>query len=1191
MQEIINRIREGNFDYENGTLDFSCSKIELTLPKESIYEGSFHIISVPGKFTCGYVVSSDMRMECLTEEFSGSNAEIAYRFNGAHSEEGDVIKGSFYVCSSQGEYYLPYVISIEHTAMDSSAGNIKNLFHFTNLAKSSWGEAVELFYSDEFINIFAGSDEQYLDSYRALSANEGNEQNVEEFLIHIKKKQRVEYFTTKNRIEITRLTKDSSDSVTETEIEINKNGWGYIALNIECEGDFVFTEKEFISGDDFLGSVYRLPVFVDTGMCHMGTNRAKVYLFNSYISIEVDIEVQIGRGNPAVQAVLMRKKIIAQLMRSYQNFRLKKVSTSIWLKDTGRLVERLAAMNEDDIEARLFQAQVLITEERYNEAGWILDHVADLIDNSDEEVDAMLAYHWYLITLIHPESEYVKEATQHIEQLYRRNRGDWRIAWLLLYLSDEYVEKPASKWAFLDRLFSEGCTSPVIYMEALALINNNPPLVRKLDSFELQVINYGVKNNAVSAEMTEQLLYLCGKRKEYSPVLLRVLKALYEKNKDIRILQEICTLLIKGGRVGREMSVWYKAGIMAQLRITNIYEYYMMSIDMNTLQEIPDMVLMYFSYQNNLDWERSAYLYHYIMKNKDRLPDMYAAYRGRIESFVIDQIQKERINRHLAAVYSEVLSDGMINTQTADTLSRLMFANWIDIEDERIRKIYLYHPDSLLPLEYSVNEGGNWISIYGNDFTVALEDAYGNRFIDSVDYTLEKLMLPGKFVTRLGAFAEDNVNFNLYMLGDAGSLENLEAAEAERCLDLILSNRISVRLKKLLSLRLLEYYYDNDDLRAIDICLDSMDESIMTAYDRGIVLKYIIARGRYDTAYDWIREYGPYFVEPRTLLKLLDELILHNMDVEDRVITAAASYVFSKGKYDSCVLEYLVRYYRGMTKNMRDIWKAAKSFDVDSYDLCERMLVQMIYTGAFVGEKHEIFKFYVSQGAREDVEEAFLASCSYDYFVRERVTESSVFEEIRNMYLRGEEVQKVCKLAYLKYYAENTAERSEEALQTVKALLVEMLSEKIHLGFFREYREFRELLNDMEDKTIIEYRAHPGARARIHYVVVRENGDAGEYLSEYMREVFGGVCFKEFILFFGDKLQYYIMEEKDGDEQLTESGTLQRNEFSDDTAGSRFGLINDMVISKTMQDYDTLDGLLEEYFRKEYFNGELFKLE
>ena len=31
MQEIINRILEGDFDYEGRALDFSCAKLELTL--------------------------------------------------------------------------------------------------------------------------------------------------------------------------------------------------------------------------------------------------------------------------------------------------------------------------------------------------------------------------------------------------------------------------------------------------------------------------------------------------------------------------------------------------------------------------------------------------------------------------------------------------------------------------------------------------------------------------------------------------------------------------------------------------------------------------------------------------------------------------------------------------------------------------------------------------------------------------------------------------------------------------------------------------------------------------------------------------------------------------------------------------------------------------------------------------------
>lgn len=53
MQKIINQILEGNFEYENGSLDFSCEKIELSLAKGESCEGSFRVYATPGQFATG----------------------------------------------------------------------------------------------------------------------------------------------------------------------------------------------------------------------------------------------------------------------------------------------------------------------------------------------------------------------------------------------------------------------------------------------------------------------------------------------------------------------------------------------------------------------------------------------------------------------------------------------------------------------------------------------------------------------------------------------------------------------------------------------------------------------------------------------------------------------------------------------------------------------------------------------------------------------------------------------------------------------------------------------------------------------------------------------------------------------------------------------------------------------------------
>ncbi|MCM1056633.1 MAG: DUF5717 family protein [Firmicutes bacterium] len=1193
MQKMISQIREENFDYENGSLDFSCAKIEISLNRGQVYEGSFRIYAAGGKFTDGSVLSSDLRMECLTQEFVGCDVEIQFCFHGENLEEGDVVKGNFYVISNQGEYYLPFVASVEHTLLDSSIGAVRNLFHFANLAKSNWQEAVRLFYSTGFNSIFSGGDAQFAESYRALSVYEGSEQNMEEFLIQVNKKQKVEFLVQEEELLLDTAGADGAYAVAERELTIVRNGWGYTRLYVECIGDFLFTEKEVITDDDFLGNRCMLPVFIDGNLCRQGKNYGQVLLYNCLVTLSVPVTVRIGDGSLRNPQEVARKRCTVQLMELYQAFRMKKISTGTWLKETGKLVEKLVAMDENDVSARLFQAQLLITEERYNEAGWILDHVAELLERGAGS-DTLRAYYLYLSTLIHRDKKFVDRVTTEVEHIYREDNANWRVAWLLLYLSEEYHKSVTGRWVFLEKQYTAGCSSPILYIEAVALLNSNPALLRRLGPFERQVIWYGAREELLKPEVVGQLLYLTDKVREYSDVLYRTLKKLYEKKNDVRILQQICALLIKGGKTELKYFEWYRLGVENNLRITNLYEYYMMALDLDVPggipHEIPKVVLMYFSYQNSLDHEHAACLYDYILRNSDRLKDIYETYRLRMEHFCMEQIGKAHINRQLADIYDRLLKPEMITEQTCEPLSRLLFAHLIRVEDERFRKVYVYQPGNRYPKEYSISGGKVWVSLYGGDYTIVFEDAANNRFVKNAEYTIEKLMLPGKFLKALNDFYVDNPELDLYLCTSEkeGVIKSAEsAARARRVAE---SQQVEDSVKRELMLKLLQYYYETDAVEELDGYLGKITPDMFTAEERGNVIRYIVLRGNLELARQWLNAYGPYFIDVKLLVRLIGPLMEKYSMAEDAVLTASAVYAFSRGKYNSTILKYLALYYRGMTKGLRDLWKAAQSFGLDCYHLCENILVQMLYTGSFVGEKMEIFRYYVSQGAKHEVEEAFLAQCSYDYFVKERVTEKDVFDEIERMYLRGEPVKRICKLAFLKYYAENQAELTEAGAELTGRFLEELLKQRIHLEFFREYRRNGKVIQEMADKTIIEYRAEPHTNVCIHYVLLHENGESDEYSAEYMREVYAGVFFKEFILFFGESLQYYITEERGGDEQLTESGTLQKSDIRGNEAESRYHLVNDIVISKTLEDFDTMDHLLEEYYRKEFLDGRLFEL-
>ena len=215
MRRVLNRILQGNYTSEDLSLDFSCSRIELDVPAGEEYEGSFHIYSSSDIIPEGKVVSSDLRMELISDTITGSDTEITYRLVKNYCSEGDTVKGVFSVISNMGEYYIPFSVGIVRPVPDSQVGHVKNLFHFTNLARANWAEAVSLFYSKNFPHVIADADTQTILTYNALSVQRGSEIAVEEFLIYTGKKTRVTYSCKESEIKISVPTREIGSGLKE----------------------------------------------------------------------------------------------------------------------------------------------------------------------------------------------------------------------------------------------------------------------------------------------------------------------------------------------------------------------------------------------------------------------------------------------------------------------------------------------------------------------------------------------------------------------------------------------------------------------------------------------------------------------------------------------------------------------------------------------------------------------------------------------------------------------------------------------------------------------------------------------------------------------------------------------------------------------------------------------------------------
>ncbi len=1185
MREVIEQLLQGKFLYTQRSLDFSTARVELSLePGESV-EGSFTIFGPENTPVYGKISSDELRMEVLTEKFSGSPYEVSYRFSAKGLSQGDVLKGNFRIISNQGEYVLPFVVTVRVEHIASSLGDIKNLFHFANLAKTDWDEAVDLFYHRDFINIFKGNDAQYESLYRGLCADPDNIQNVEEFLIAINKKQPMQFIMDQEEMQIdfTGLSHDHG-------IIITRNGWGYTHLKADVDGDFIILDKYEIGEDDFTGSSCRLRLRLRTDKLHEGNNFGRITFYNNFVKVVFPVTVSVELEQRRLTADYQEmKNLTVALVRVYENFSCKKITSRAWLSETGKIVAKMNAIDDKNLEVRLYTAHYYITAGRTNEGKWILDQVAKEVQEAPG--DTLYSYYLYLTTLCSREDAFINDVSERLEGIFRRNPDDWRIAWLIQYISEEYTASTPRKWMLLEEQFSFGCRSPILYLEAMNLLNDSPSILTHLDEYELYVLEYGAKRQIISLNLIDQVVYLSLRVRNFDKRLYRILKSCYEAKENDEVLEAIVSLLIKGGKTDKFAFEWYRKGVEREIRITRLYEYYMMSIytDKDGLLpcEISKMVLMYFSYQSDLEYDKNAILYRYIHEHKEDYPELYETYVPQIEKFLMAQLDKGRVTKDLGYLYKNLLTRQMVDAANASKVLSAIYTSQITVEDKRINGVCVVYDKCQGEMRYPVIDGEAFVPLYGSDYAVLLTDHDDNRYAASVPYTNTRLMLPGKLASyAIPYIQKGKENLDLFLCDLGKNAYTIDMENVGRYRDLAGSDLVRTRYRNEIRNNLIHFYYDNDFTRQLTEYLVELDPQQLTSTERGEYLELMVMAGLYEKSLEWVKAYGTYGIDPRVALRLCVRLLdrggLEPLAKEIEI----AHYAFRSGKYDEQLLNFLIAGFNGTIKEMRDVWRAAESFGLDDYLLSERMLVQMLFSGSYIGEKIDVFRNYVTSGSNSDIEIAFISQSSYDSFAHGTVTDKYVFDRIERLTQENMRLLEVCKLAYLRYYATEKKSGEEMNEQVAASFMRELLSKDI---FFPFYAEYQELLPDMVqfiDKTMIEYRTQPGSKCVVHFRL--DSDSTGEYKTMEMKEMFDGIFVSEFILFFGEQMQYYITEDGQEEGNLTESGTIQKSDIMSGHVTGRYSLINDIMIGETLQDYDTVDSLIAEYNRKKFISEKLF---
>lgn len=1185
MKETVGKISRGIIEYNTPLLGVSESEIEENVEKGSKHIGQFSVYSEDGSELKGIVYSTNCMVRLINSQFIGDRADINYEIDTVYLEDKEKIEGKFVVVSNGGEASVAYSFTITMPSVKASIGEINDLFNFANLVKSDYDEAVRLFSSNTFKKIFLKGNICGQALYDGLIKSRDVHKALEEFLIGINKKNRINISISDTNKDYDKLEDSFGDTVV-----ISKDTWGYVDIDIYVQGAFITNYKSHLTTEDFAGSNFEFNYLIDVNKLHDGMNYGTITFSTTFqkfvlqISVDNTSEHDIGR--------IEVKRCMCKLMQLYLKLRSRRLSVENWADESFTLIERARGFDDENDFLKLVLAQIYITRGREEEAEWLLSSVAEnILDDIDNNLE-LYCYYLYIRTLQRRDANFTSEIFAKIKAYYENGYDSWKLLWILLYLDDSYESNASLKLARIKEQFRKGCKSPLMYYEALSVFNKHPGLLRVINDFELQVILFGCKNDIIDRKLVAQISELTMLEKNFRPLLFKSLAYMYEKFEDKNVLIALCSILIRGNITNNRYFKWYAEGVKKEINITRLYEYYMFSIDENYNDILPNMVYMYFVYNGNLLFYRESLLYANIIINKDKIPNIYKSYRVNMERFAIENLAKGVMNRNTSLIYREFLQGSMIKDDIAKQLPHILATYEVICTNRKIQKIVVLHKELNTEKSYIIRDGKANIEIFTEDAIILLEDIQGNRVVKTEDVK-ERKLLDNNSLLQL---CKDKCNDDVYYIAGASEqfikYHNSASESVETFKNIMEISEFRYDYCKAIMRDIIEYYYNHYDGDELDDYLIGLDKSELDSSSRDKVIELMIVRGLYEKAYEAMNKYGYARISSRKLVKFVSRYINLVNDAEDKFILDVAGYAFRKGKYNENVLEYLCKYYNGTTKEMIELWNTAKDFEFESRELEERLIGQILFGKSKVGYLIKLYDSYMEKGASETIKRAYFFFVSYMYFVKDIPTAEEFFIQLE----KELEIQKhthdvlhdVCKAAYLRYMSERL-EITEKQKELCGHCIEYLVDRGFCFEFYKMFIKWFELPDSAYDRAIIEYRTDPECDVYVHYVMKSEYDD-NVYQVCKMKDCFGGVFIKDLPVFYGENIQYYITEENEKGTNITESKDYYLGDDVVFTGKTAYGMLNDILRCKELKDEATVRELTKEYYLNRCVAKEIFEI-
>ncbi|MCR5640424.1 MAG: DUF5717 family protein [Lachnospiraceae bacterium] len=1178
MRRRIWRLSEGQFDDEKPILDIQPGEIEISCHAFEGCEGDFVIRSTNQVPVRGMVYCTNPYIYIGTPQFDGLESKIHFQVIHQGFYEGDTISGSFDIIGNGCEYHLPFDVHYVRKYPTSSIGEIRELSDFASLANGHWNEAMQLFYSKEFSEFITHQSGNIQLLYRGFISVPPTSRNLEAFLVACNQKSAVTYtLDTKDRVYY------HVDENQKESIEITKNTWGNIDIRIACDAEFITLENTYITADFFVGSTLSLNYYIHKNRLHAGKNYARITFDGGGEHREIHIMAATCDEEDLVESKsLETKKIKYQLLSMYVNYRLRKMTTGDWCNQTIALMSTMSEEIQQNPYFNLIKTHALIANKQRQDALWEIQQLKqDISDKKSTE----WAYLLYLCTLIEPEENYVDRLTREIELIFREHPEDVRIFWFLTFLRKEYINDRAQKLKAIAQWVMAGVDSPFLYIEAYDLICQDPYLVQSFDAFSLKILNWARKHDGITGNLAIQITHLLEQEKTFRDRVFTIVGQTYQQFGEEELLAAILRYLITAQKVEEVYHHWYALGVEHEIKVTGLYEAFLLSLPKDSIDPLPNAVAMYFGYQNKLPANMRAFLYANIITNKRSQEQIYKQYQKTIERFALEEMQLGKMDDNRAIIYQDALDHKMIDGDVADAMASLFFTKKIICIYPDITRVMVFEEALDKPVIVPVVNRVAYVPLYTDHYQIFLEEKGSNLITDDHAYFIETLLQGPQLIDRFKQLTTKPLHYFVHDLTEFEESLELSSEDMDKVVGFYNSDWISDAYKHKMYPFFIKFLQAHGQEALLnEHLMQERDYEHLDSKTMCFIFELLVLSDAYDKAFEIFSHYHVWNASKKLMLRLVTKKLQADLDTTDDFLVSVCAALLKQYLSTEETLFYLNYHFAGPTEEMITLWTFAAARQLDTSALEERILTQMLYMDALDERAYGVFESYLEHKNNKMIVEAYLTYLAHQYILEDTSVPDHVFEQIYHMLRRGEKTNECCQIAMMKYLSLQDSLENHE-FKLLDELVREYILRNTYFGFFRRMDDRLVVKYHLYDKVFAEYRGMPRERLFIRY-----QKDDGDEQTEEMIEMYDGIYVRQFMMFFGEKITYDIYREVNNSTEVLAHEELSYQDIVENGELSRYLLLNRMQSDFVYQNDKELVASMKQYQSFDFATEQLFTL-